>query len=81
MLDFTGKAKWDAWTSVKGTSKEDAYKAYVDRFIQVRLSPTICLCALIAQSEHARKLTYTVQILEAAGDDASKKYIEEIKSA
>lgn len=34
-MDFTGKAKWDAWNSVKGTSKEDAYKAYVDRFIQV----------------------------------------------
>ncbi|XP_077968493.1 acyl-CoA-binding protein-like [Styela clava] len=29
MLDFTGKAKWDAWDGRKGTSKEDAQKAYV----------------------------------------------------
>mmetsp|Transcript_26711 Transcript_26711/g.39306 ORF Transcript_26711/g.39306 Transcript_26711/m.39306 type:complete len:88 (+) Transcript_26711:439-702(+) len=30
MLDFTGKAKWEAWNALKGTSKEDAMKAYVD---------------------------------------------------
>ncbi|KAJ2926862.1 hypothetical protein H1R20_g10254, partial [Candolleomyces eurysporus] len=35
LLDFTGKAKWDAWESVKGTSKEDAWKAYVDKFIEI----------------------------------------------
>ncbi|RXW23295.1 hypothetical protein EST38_g2570 [Candolleomyces aberdarensis] len=35
LLDFTGKAKWDAWDSVKGTSKEDAWKAYVERFIEI----------------------------------------------
>ncbi|XP_063068457.1 acyl-CoA-binding protein [Engraulis encrasicolus] len=29
MLDFTGKAKWDAWDSKKGMSKEDAMKAYI----------------------------------------------------
>ncbi|KAK6166940.1 hypothetical protein SNE40_023536 [Patella caerulea] len=29
MLDFTGKAKWDAWSARKGTSKEDAEKAYI----------------------------------------------------
>uniref|UniRef100_A0A8C6UZL4 Diazepam binding inhibitor (GABA receptor modulator, acyl-CoA binding protein) n=1 Tax=Neogobius melanostomus TaxID=47308 RepID=A0A8C6UZL4_9GOBI len=28
MLDFTGKAKWDAWRSRK--SKEEAMKEYVD---------------------------------------------------
>ncbi|XP_006868684.1 PREDICTED: acyl-CoA-binding protein-like [Chrysochloris asiatica] len=31
MLDFKGKAKWDAWNDVKGTSKEDAMKAYIDK--------------------------------------------------
>ncbi|KAJ2935088.1 hypothetical protein H1R20_g2030, partial [Candolleomyces eurysporus] len=35
MLDFIGKAKWDAWNSVKGVSREDAYKAYVGRFIEI----------------------------------------------
>lgn len=30
MLDFQGKAKWDAWNGVKGTSKEDAESQYVD---------------------------------------------------
>ncbi|TEB27075.1 acyl-CoA-binding protein [Coprinellus micaceus] len=54
LLDFTGKAKWDAWAEVKGTSKEEAWKKYVERFLA---------------------------ILEAAGDDASKKHIEEIKAA
>lgn len=29
MLDFQGKAKWDAWNARKGTSKEDAEAAYV----------------------------------------------------
>ena len=30
MLDFTGKAKWDAWTAVKGMAKEDAQSKYID---------------------------------------------------
>ncbi|PPQ92250.1 hypothetical protein CVT25_008932 [Psilocybe cyanescens] len=54
MLDFAGKAKWDAWTSVKGVTKEEAYKQYVDKLIA---------------------------ILEAAGDEESKKHIEEINAA
>ncbi|XP_042304675.1 acyl-CoA-binding protein [Sceloporus undulatus] len=29
MLDFKGKAKWDAWNNLKGMSKEDAMKAYI----------------------------------------------------
>ncbi|KAJ3159733.1 hypothetical protein HDU86_001383 [Geranomyces michiganensis] len=29
MLDFTGKAKWEAWTKLKGTSKADAQAQYV----------------------------------------------------
>lgn len=29
MLDFVGKAKWDAWKSVEGKSKEDAQSEYV----------------------------------------------------
>ena len=28
MLDFKGKAKWDAWDARKGTSKEDAMKQF-----------------------------------------------------
>ncbi|KAL1739013.1 acyl-CoA-binding protein [Schizophyllum fasciatum] len=35
MLDFTGKAKWDAWTEVKGTSKEDAQDKYVKKLIEI----------------------------------------------
>jgi len=30
MFDLAGKAKWDAWETKKGMSKEDAMKAYVD---------------------------------------------------
>ena len=29
MFDFKGKAKWDAWSSVKGLSVADAEAAYV----------------------------------------------------
>ncbi|XP_063620007.1 acyl-CoA-binding protein homolog [Cydia splendana] len=29
LLDLKGKAKFEAWTKKKGTSKEDAQKAYV----------------------------------------------------
>ncbi|KAI0635627.1 acyl-CoA-binding protein [Trametes polyzona] len=35
MLDFVGKAKWDAWESVKGTSKEEAYAKYVEKLIEI----------------------------------------------
>ncbi|CAE7879966.1 ECI2 [Symbiodinium sp. KB8] len=30
MLDFVGKAKWDAWTKLGDMSKEDAMQAYID---------------------------------------------------
>ena len=30
MLDFKGKAKWEAWNARKGSSKEDAQKAYIE---------------------------------------------------
>ncbi len=29
MMDFKGRAKFDAWSSKKGTGKEDAMKKYV----------------------------------------------------
>ena len=30
MLDFKGKAKWEAWNARKGQSKEDSQKAYIE---------------------------------------------------
>ncbi|CAO1632119.1 unnamed protein product [Parajaminaea phylloscopi] len=33
MLDFVGKAKWDAWNKLKGKSSDDAKKEYVDTLI------------------------------------------------
>jgi len=35
MLDFKGKAKWDAWNGKKGTTKEDAMEAYVTKVQQL----------------------------------------------
>ncbi|KIY43971.1 acyl-CoA-binding protein [Fistulina hepatica ATCC 64428] len=35
LLDFTGKAKWDAWAEVKGVSKEEAWKKYVEKLIEI----------------------------------------------
>jgi diazepam-binding inhibitor (GABA receptor modulating acyl-CoA-binding protein) len=29
MFDIKGKAKWNGWNSLKGTSKEDAQKKYI----------------------------------------------------
>ena len=29
MLDFTGKAKWDAWNAKKGMTSGDAEAAYI----------------------------------------------------
>jgi diazepam-binding inhibitor (GABA receptor modulating acyl-CoA-binding protein) len=30
MTDMVGRAKWDAWDALKGTSQEDAKQQYVD---------------------------------------------------
>ncbi|ESK94037.1 acyl- -binding protein [Moniliophthora roreri MCA 2997] len=35
LIDFTGKAKWDAWKSVEGTSTEDAYQKYVETLLEI----------------------------------------------
>jgi len=29
-FDFVGRAKYDAWTRMKGTSKEEAMQTYID---------------------------------------------------
>ncbi|XP_043923447.1 acyl-CoA-binding domain-containing protein 7 [Protopterus annectens] len=31
MLDLKGKAKWEAWNSKKGMSREDAMNAYISK--------------------------------------------------
>ncbi|KAL9966782.1 hypothetical protein ACROYT_G024903 [Oculina patagonica] len=36
MLDFTGKAKWDAWDAKKGTTKEDAEAAYIKKVEELK---------------------------------------------
>ncbi|KAG8953154.1 hypothetical protein FRC04_003102 [Tulasnella sp. 424] len=33
LMDFTGKAKWDAWDSLKGTSQEKAKEEYVELLV------------------------------------------------
>ncbi|KAJ8313866.1 hypothetical protein KUTeg_008427 [Tegillarca granosa] len=35
MMDFKGKAKWDAWESKKGKSKEDAEKEYIAKVAEL----------------------------------------------
>jgi diazepam-binding inhibitor (GABA receptor modulator, acyl-CoA-binding protein) len=30
MTDFVGRAKWDAWDALQGTSKGDAMRQYID---------------------------------------------------
>lgn len=36
MLDLKGRAKYDAWAEVKGTSPEDAKQQYVDLVAQLK---------------------------------------------
>ncbi|EDL98944.1 rCG63367 [Rattus norvegicus] len=31
LLDLKGKAKWDSWNKLKGTSKKNAMKTYVEK--------------------------------------------------
>ncbi|KZT67974.1 acyl-CoA-binding protein [Daedalea quercina L-15889] len=35
MLDFVGKAKWDAWKSVEGTPQDEARTNYVERLLEI----------------------------------------------
>ncbi|OGB22168.1 MAG: acyl-CoA-binding protein [Burkholderiales bacterium RIFCSPLOWO2_02_FULL_57_36] len=36
MMDFVGRAKWDAWDTLKGTSKEDAMRQYIDLISELK---------------------------------------------
>lgn len=31
MLDLKGKKKWEFWTNLKGTSKDDAQEKYIEK--------------------------------------------------
>ncbi|KXN88623.1 Acyl-CoA-binding protein [Leucoagaricus sp. SymC.cos] len=35
LFDFKGKVKWDAWDEIKGKSKEDAMKEYVEKLLEL----------------------------------------------
>ncbi|KAK4046750.1 acyl-CoA-binding protein (ACBP)/diazepam binding inhibitor (DBI)/endozepine (EP) [Microbotryomycetes sp. JL201] len=35
MMDFTGKAKWDAWKKNEGLSSDEAKSKYVEEFIKI----------------------------------------------
>ena len=34
--DMVGRAKWDAWDAIKGTSKDDAMQQYIDVIIDLK---------------------------------------------
>ncbi|XP_050999368.1 acyl-CoA-binding protein-like [Acomys russatus] len=36
LLDLKGKAKWDSWNKLKGTSKKSAMKAYVEKVEELK---------------------------------------------
>jgi len=60
MFDFASKAKWDAWEKVKGTSKEDACKKYVERLIE-----------LLEKAGDPSSLKHVKEIQDAAGSEAA----------
>lgn len=96
-VDFVGKAKWTAWEAIKGKSKDDAKKEYVEKLKAVRfLSLALFLCwssALLGRrlcllgGRRAERLLpqrhpYLAQVLESAGDNAeAKAYFAELESA
>ncbi|XP_028663798.1 acyl-CoA-binding protein [Erpetoichthys calabaricus] len=36
MLDFKGKAKWDAWKALEGKNQEEAMKAYIEKVEELK---------------------------------------------
>jgi acyl-CoA-binding protein len=38
MMDFVGRAKYDAWAALKGKSKETAQQAYIDLIESLKVS-------------------------------------------
>ncbi|XP_037384501.1 acyl-CoA-binding protein-like [Talpa occidentalis] len=36
MMDFKGKAKWDAWNGLKGASKDNVMKAYIAKVEELK---------------------------------------------
>lgn len=34
--DMVGRAKWDAWDALKGTSKDDAMQQYIDLIAELK---------------------------------------------
>ncbi|KAG8729369.1 hypothetical protein FRC12_021027 [Ceratobasidium sp. 428] len=71
MMDFVGKAKWDAWKGVEGTSKEEAHKAYVERLLGAS--------ALVSGGNSY--LHRPLKVLNKSDDADAKKWVAEIESA
>jgi diazepam-binding inhibitor (GABA receptor modulating acyl-CoA-binding protein) len=36
MTDFVGRAKWDAWSALKGTPQEQAQQQYIDLITELK---------------------------------------------
>jgi hypothetical protein len=66
----------DAWNERKGTSKEEAWKKYVEKLLAVRL-----LMCSHKMSKRADPTNTPLQVLEAAETEEAKVYIEQIKAA
>jgi hypothetical protein len=50
------RAKWDAWNSVKGMSKEDAMKQYIEIVTKGDADWRVsCCCVLLQQSQPAAR--------------------------
>ena len=90
-VDFVGKAKWEAWNKVKGSSKEDAHKAYVEKLKQVRplihsVSPPRSPVSLSPAHSLMHPcllfaLISMVQILSSAPGAEAEAYLKDLESA
>ena len=53
-LDFEGRAKWDAWTAVKGTATETAMLAFVQVLVlPARTHANVDVSAIVIPVMHA----------------------------
>ena len=43
MMDFVGRAKWDAWNTLGKMSSDEAKQAYID-YIGELVGEQVCLC-------------------------------------
>jgi len=70
-MDFVGKAKWDAWKKIEGTSKDDAKRSYIEHLRMVSDTPRI--------PREAQLIGQMLKKSADGGDAEAKKLLAELE--